>query len=97
MLTSYIGWALPSTNAFLVRPSRLSVTATDPLRDIAFLYANLVDAGRHAIERIDPAAYLAAPYYERWLASVESLIVDAGVCSTEDIDARVEALRCAGG
>ena len=56
-----------------------------------------VDAGRHAIERIDPAAYLAAPYFERWLASVESLIVEADVCSAEDIDARVEALRGEGG
>ena len=52
-----------------------------------------VDAGRHAIERIDPAAYLAASYYARWLRSVESLITDAGVCSDEDIDLRVAALR----
>lgn len=52
-----------------------------------------VDSGRHAIERIEPAAYLAAPYYRRWLASVESLIIDAGICTADDLDARVALLR----
>ncbi len=59
----------------------------------SFVEGTNIDSGRHAIERIDPTAYLAASYYRRWLHSVESLIVDAGVCSTEDIDARVAQLR----
>lgn len=37
-----------------------------------------VDAFRHAIERVDPVAYLADGYYGRWLAAVETLVRDAG-------------------
>ena len=37
-----------------------------------------VDQFRHAIERVDPAAYLADGYYGRWLAAVELLVHEAG-------------------
>ncbi|MEX1082448.1 MAG: hypothetical protein WEC99_10575 [Halofilum sp. (in: g-proteobacteria)] len=29
-----------------------------------------IDATRYGIERMDPAEYLRAPYFERWLASL---------------------------
>jgi hypothetical protein len=38
-----------------------------------------IDAFRHGIERIDPALYLRASYYERWLASLERVLGEAGV------------------
>ena len=38
-----------------------------------------LDEFRDAIERMPPAEYLAASYYERWLHALESLIDDKGV------------------
>jgi hypothetical protein len=37
-----------------------------------------VDEFRHAIERLDPVAYLADGYYGRWLGAVERLVREAG-------------------
>ena len=39
-------------------------------------YFNL-DAFRYGIERMDPAHYLRAPYFERWLASIELNLLEA--------------------
>ena len=36
-----------------------------------------LDQFRDAIERMPPAAYLAASYYERWLVAIESLTASA--------------------
>jgi nitrile hydratase len=38
-----------------------------------------VDAFRHGIERMAPTQYLRAGYYERWLASLERVLAEAGV------------------
>ncbi len=46
------------------------------------------DQFRHAIERIDPAAYLTHGYYGRWLGGLETLLVEAGVLTLDDVDAR---------
>ncbi|GAC1583949.1 MAG: hypothetical protein NVS3B7_19310 [Candidatus Elarobacter sp.] len=43
-----------------------------------------LDEFRDAIERMPPAAYLAASYYERWLHGVESLIAAKGVLGVRD-------------
>jgi nitrile hydratase subunit beta len=37
------------------------------------------DELRDAIERLPPQEYLAAPYYERWLAAIEALADRKGV------------------
>jgi nitrile hydratase subunit beta len=37
------------------------------------------DELRDAIERLPPADYLAASYYERWLAAIEALVDRRGV------------------
>jgi nitrile hydratase subunit beta len=47
-----------------------------------------VDQFRHAIERIDPAAYLTHTYYGRWLGGIENLLVEGGVLTRAEIDAR---------
>jgi nitrile hydratase beta subunit len=47
-----------------------------------------VDEFRHAIERMDPAHYLESSYYEHWLASIETLLVERGVLTREELDAR---------
>jgi nitrile hydratase len=47
-----------------------------------------VDEFRHAIERMDPAHYLESSYYEHWLVSVETLLLEKGVITTKEIEAR---------
>jgi len=37
-----------------------------------------LDAFRHGVERMDPQRYLAASYYERWLASIERVLPELG-------------------
>ena len=48
------------------------------------------DQFRHAVERIDPVAYLDHGYYGRWLGGIENLLVEAGLVSQRQIDERVE-------
>ena len=43
---------------------------------------------RHAVERLDPAHYLAASYYERWFTAVASLLVEKGVVTRAELEAR---------
>lgn len=44
---------------------------------------------RHAIERMDPAHYLASGYYEHWLTAVTTLLVEDGLITREELEARV--------
>jgi nitrile hydratase len=44
-----------------------------------------LDAFRHAIERLPPVVYLTAGYYGRWLAAVETLLVESGVASADEL------------
>ena len=52
-----------------------------------------VDEFRHAIERLNPAEYLASSYYERWQKSIERLLVEKGVVTSETVSARMALLR----
>ena len=47
-----------------------------------------VDELRRGIEAMNPEEYEASSYYERWSASLETLLVEKGVLTTEEIDAR---------
>ena len=47
-----------------------------------------VDEFRHAIERMDPAHYLESSYYEHWLTAVETLLVEKGVLTEDELAAR---------
>src|SRR5215468_9593456 len=47
-----------------------------------------IDEFRHAIERMAPAHYLRATYYEKWLDGIARLFVEKGVVSAEDLAAR---------
>src|SRR5215469_9080542 len=44
-----------------------------------------IDAVRHAIERMPPARYLSASYYEKWLYAVETLLVEKGVATRDEL------------
>ena len=52
-----------------------------------------IDAFRYGIERMEPAHYLRAPYFERWLASIELNLIEGGFVTGEELDARTELLR----
>ncbi|HEY5647302.1 MAG TPA: nitrile hydratase subunit beta [Pseudomonadales bacterium] len=51
-----------------------------------------VDQFRHAIERIDPIAYLTHGYYGRWLGGLETLLVESGSLDPAVLTERVLAL-----
>jgi nitrile hydratase len=55
-----------------------------------------MDEFRHAIERMAPAAYLEATYFERWLAGMEALLVEHDVLEKTAIESR-QAEFAAGG
>lgn len=46
-----------------------------------------IDMVRHARERIPPAEYAAATYYEKWLKGLERLLVEHGLATQAEIDA----------
>lgn len=48
-----------------------------------------IDEFRHGIERMPPADYLRASYYERWLATLETNLIEKGIVTAEEIDARL--------
>lgn len=44
-----------------------------------------LDEMRHAIERIPPARYLAASYYERWTMAITGLLIEKGVIQAQEL------------
>lgn len=44
-----------------------------------------LDAFRHAGERMDPVEYLASSYYEHWLTSLETLAVEKGILTDQEL------------
>ena len=44
-----------------------------------------LDEFRDAIERMPPAEYLQASYFERWLAAISTLVVSKGVVNREEL------------
>jgi nitrile hydratase len=46
------------------------------------------DDFRHAIERLDPAFYLTAGYYGRWLGSLEVRLRERGLIDSDEVDRR---------
>ncbi|HEY7063417.1 MAG TPA: nitrile hydratase subunit beta [Chloroflexota bacterium] len=52
-----------------------------------------IDEMRHGIERMPPAEYLGSTYYERWLATIERNLVEKGVLSPAEIEARIAHYR----
>jgi nitrile hydratase len=52
-----------------------------------------IDMSRYAREQMPAAEYLATSYYEHWLWSLERLLVDKGLLTQAEIDARLAELR----
>lgn len=51
-----------------------------------------VDEFRHQIESIDAAAYAGTTYYPHWSWSVERIVVERGILTEAEIDARMREL-----
>lgn len=43
------------------------------------------DEFRDALERMSPAEYLTASYYERWYAAITTLLVEKGVLTAAEV------------
>ena len=55
------------------------------LNNLSMGQIDTLDAMRHAVERMDPAHYLSTPYYEHWLAGLETLAVEHGILTEEEL------------
>ncbi|MEX2598024.1 MAG: ScnB-like protein, partial [Dehalococcoidia bacterium] len=50
------------------------------------------DESRRAIESMDPEAYQNARYYERWVFALETLLIEKGIVTKDEIDGKMETL-----
>lgn len=48
---------------------------------------------RHAIERMDPGHYLTSGYYEHWLTAASTLLVEEGLITPQELEARGGPVR----
>lgn len=55
-----------------------------------------IDEFRWAVERMDPASYLSASYYEKWLDGIERLYVEKGVIEREELERRLRSKQPSG-
>jgi hypothetical protein len=51
------------------------------------------DQLRRAIESLDLATYESLAYYEKWTAAMEVLLVEQGIMTSDEIDAKMAALE----
>ncbi len=56
-----------------------------------------MDEFRHAIERMDPAHYLEASYYEHWLHAFETLLLEKRVITADELWGGSTPAPCAPG
>ncbi|UCE32055.1 MAG: nitrile hydratase subunit beta [Burkholderiales bacterium] len=54
-----------------------------------------VDALRRAIESYSQLEYENLPYYDRWIKAIRGLLVEQGILTDAQIDARVAAIAAA--
>ena len=50
------------------------------------------DEMRRAIENLEPHLYESLSYYERWTAALESLMIEKGILTAEEIDKKMSDL-----
>ena len=51
------------------------------------------DEMRRAIESLEPDVYNSTSYYEKWTVALEILLVEKGILTTEEIDAKAAQLE----
>lgn len=62
------------------------------LQTLAAKKVMTVDELRRGIESMEPARYESASYYERWAYSIESILVEKGIVTREEIDRKAGEL-----
>ncbi len=67
------------------RTDALLVLLSSPKRQLV-----RVDELRRGIESLPPDAYEKMSYYERWISSIEALLIEKGVLTKEEIDRKAE-------
>ncbi len=50
-----------------------------------------IDESRHFIERLDAVHYLQSTYYEHWIHSMEAMLIEKGVITQQEVDAKIAA------
>lgn len=67
----------------------------DAMVRLLFARGLLIDFAelRRAIEDLTPDAYNDLTYYERWTASVATLLVEKGVITQDELDRRIAAIQ----
>ncbi len=55
-----------------------------------------VDEHRRAIESLRPEEYESFPYYGRWITATESLLVEKGILTREEIERKIAELDADG-
>lgn len=55
-----------------------------------------VDELRRAIESLPPDAYEKLSYYERWITAIETIMLEKGVFSKEEVEQKVKELEAEG-
>jgi hypothetical protein len=50
------------------------------------------DESRRAMESLAPEVYESLSYYERWIAGAELILIEKGILTPEEIDAKVADL-----
>jgi hypothetical protein len=50
------------------------------------------DEMRRTIENLEPRLYESLSYYERWTAALESLMIEKGILTAEEIDGKMADL-----
>lgn len=54
-----------------------------------------IDELRRGIEELPPATYDTLGYYERWISSLVNILVEKGLLTRAEIEARLAALKAA--
>ncbi|MFK0206449.1 hypothetical protein [Agrobacterium sp. NPDC090283] len=60
---------------------------------LCFAAAYNIDEHRHGCERMNGSDYLSTTYYEHWLHANEVLLVEKGVFTQEEYEAKLQTLK----
>jgi len=53
----------------------------------------VTDENRRTIERLEPKTYAESAYYERWVLAMRSLLIEKGVLSEAEVEAKLAEVR----
>ena len=51
------------------------------------------DENRRTIESLEPTTYAESAYYERWVLAMKSLLLEKGILTEQELDAKVDEVR----